>query len=266
MSDRDLVVQTSANLRLRVGRRRLSLPEDCARTLTEAIQDRTLAPGTRLPSEADLAAQLDVSRATLREALRTLEERQLVVRRHGLGTFVAESTIEKNLHRNSSITAMIRAAGYSPGTGNQRVDLIEANREVADLLELEEGAPVVRLERLRLADKRPVVLSSEMISGRLVDPHDISSMDEDHQSLYRLLFKLHGIVISRAQADITPVKATREMAAQLEVPRLAPLLCLKQVDFDGSGKPILYSIGYHVSNWVRFTVERLGPGIAAADE
>src|ERR1019366_8165720 len=139
-----------------------SLTNSCVEALTEAIGSGIYAPGNPLPSETELAATLDVSRATLREALRTLENQRLIIRRHGRGTFVSEVSIMKDLQRNFGITAMIRAAGYRPGTVNQTLERTTATREVAEKLGVRRDSPVIVLRRVRLADKRPVVLSTEI--------------------------------------------------------------------------------------------------------
>ena len=97
-----------------VRRDRVTLTQSCAEALEEAIRLGTYRPGSRLPSEAELAEQLAVSRPTLRESLRLLEERGMISRRHGRGTFVRERPIQKELNRNFGITSMIRAAGYEP--------------------------------------------------------------------------------------------------------------------------------------------------------
>jgi GntR family transcriptional regulator len=217
------------------------------RSLTEAIEQRVFPRGSQLPSEADLAVQLGVSRATLREALRILADRQLIVRKHGLGTFVADGPIQKDLHRNFGITAMIRAAGYRPGTASQRVAVGPADRETAKALQVEPGSPVTLLERIRLADKRPVVFSVEAAPRRLAGPGEIAQLDDEHQSLYWLLHRRCGVTVYRGQAELVPVKASGELAARLEVRRGAPLLCINQTDFDGAGDPVLYSVEYHVA-------------------
>jgi GntR family transcriptional regulator len=246
--------------RLRPTRRPASLADDCVRSLTEAIEEGAFQRGARLPSEADLAVELRVSRTTLREALRILAARQLIVRRHGLGTFVAEEPIEKDLHRNFGITAMTRAAGCRPGTRGQHVAEVAADDETARGLRIEAGTPVVVLERVRLADKRPVVYSVEAIPRRLAGPHDMRLLDEEHQSLYWLLHRQCGVTIYRGQAELVPVKASAGLASLLEVRRGAPLMCIKQTDFDEGGRAVVYSVEYHVADWVRFVVERVGPG------
>jgi GntR family transcriptional regulator len=246
-------------------RSRVSLTDVCARALTEAIERGVYQPGSPLPSETDLAEQLDVSRATLREALRTLEDRQLIVRRQGRGTFVSQVPIVKDLHRNFGITAMIRAAGYHPATAAQHVSTGPAARDAADKLGLAPGDPVTTLRRTRLADKRPVVLSAEILPARILTPADAEQLTATHQSLYAYLYRHRGIGIYRGLAELTPVKATADLAAALEVKRGDLLLCISQVDYDDTGKAVMYSIEHHLPDWVRFTVERIGPG-SAVDE
>ncbi|MBP7693691.1 MAG: GntR family transcriptional regulator, partial [Anaerolineales bacterium] len=91
-------------------------------TLTEAAQNElrlaitqgTYHPGSQLPTEAELGALLGVSRTVVREALRVLQDEGLIARRHGVGTFVREHAILKNLNFNFGITEMIESAGLKP--------------------------------------------------------------------------------------------------------------------------------------------------------
>ena len=244
---------------------RVSLTDVCVQMLTDAIERGVYSPGSPLPSETDLAEQLDVSRATLREALRTLEDRQLIVRRHGRGTFVSQAPIVRDLHRNFGITAMIRAAGYHPGTADQAVTSGPAAREAADKLGLAPGDPVTTLRRTRLADKRPVALSVEILPARVLSPADLEQIGTAYQSLYAYLYRHRGIGIYRGLAELTPVKATADLAAALDVKRGDLLFCMSQVDYDETGKAVMYAIEYHLPDWVRFTIERIGPGSAVDD-
>ena len=205
-----------------------------------------------------MAANLGVSRATLRDALRQLQDRGLIIRRHGRGTFVAKRPIRKDLNRNFGITAMIRSGGYRPGTCGLELRNEAADRELAQCLGLSPGDPVTILERVRLADDRPVVCSRDAMPRRFLDVAE--AMSGDDASLYGLLFKLHQITVYRGIAELSPKSATATLAARLQVKRGAPLLYIKQVDYDGSGTPVLCSIEYHVSDWISFTLERVGPG------
>jgi GntR family transcriptional regulator len=244
---------------------RRSLTDVCVQALTDAIERGLYPPGSLLPSETDLAGQLDVSRATLREALRTLEDRQLIIRRHGRGTFVSQVPIVKDLHRNFGITAMIRAAGYHPSTTGAEATSGPATREVAGKLGLSPGTPVTTLRRVRLADKRPVVLSVEILPTHIFAPPEADQLTAVHESLYSYLFRHNGVRIYRGLAELTPVRATADLAAALEVRRGSLLLRISQVDYDDSGRAVVYSVEYHLSDWVHFTVERIGPGSAVED-
>ena len=97
-------------------RRHLTATELVAEQIREAIMSGKLAPGAQLPPETELVEMLGVSRGTLRESLRMLEEQGLIIRRRGKGTFVRARPILKNLSVNYGITDMILSAGYIPGT------------------------------------------------------------------------------------------------------------------------------------------------------
>ena len=159
-----------------VRRDRITLTQSCCEALEGAIGLGSYRPGARLPSEAELAEQLAVSRPTLREALRLLEERGLIYRRHGRGTFVRERPIQKELNRNFGITSMIRAAGYTPSAREGRVEMAQASAEIAEHLGLAVGDPVWRIQRVRLADQRPVVFSTDSVAGDLVGRDDLAGV------------------------------------------------------------------------------------------
>ncbi len=92
-----------------------TLTESAQQELLQAILNGTYAPGSQLPTEAELGELLGVSRTVVREALRGLEDEGLIDRRHGVGTFVREQSILKNLNFNFGITEMIKAAEHGLG-------------------------------------------------------------------------------------------------------------------------------------------------------
>jgi GntR family transcriptional regulator len=241
---------------------RVSLTQSCADAIAAAIAAGDYPPGAQLPAEAQMASNLGVSRPTLRDALRQLQDRGLIIRRHGRGTFVAKRPIRKDLNRNFGITAMIRSGGYRPGTRGLKVRAEPADRELSQSLGLPPGELVTVLERVRLADDRPVVWSRDAVPQRFLDVADAEAMSGDDASLYELLYKLHQVTVYRGVAELSPKSATASLAERLQVRRGAPLLYIQQVDYDGSGTPILCSVEYHVSDWISFTLERVGPGAA----
>ena len=117
--------------------------------LRQRIDQGRLPAGSRLPSEPDLAAELQVSRATLREALRALEEEGLLRRRQGSGTYVADRPrMANSLDVNFGVTDAIRAAGMTAGIADGRHWVEPASAAEAARLELEPGQDVLVVERV----------------------------------------------------------------------------------------------------------------------
>jgi DNA-binding GntR family transcriptional regulator len=228
--------------------------------LARRIERGEWRPRERLPSEPDLAASLGVSRATLREALRSLAEDGFVHRIQGSGTFVTHRPkLRNNLDVNFGVTDLIRSMGMEPGSRDVRVGESASSEEDARALGLEPGDPVLSIERVRTADGRPVVFSVDLLPLRVRDHEELSSRF-DGSSIYELLEHEAGIVVQRGVASLRPANADRRLADLLAVPEGTLLLYIHQVDFDGEGRPVLLSHEHHVADAFEITVVRRGPG------
>ncbi len=223
-----------------------------------------LAPGSQLPSEPDLAKALQVSRSTLRAALSSLELRGLVVRKPGVGTFVTPLELfQNNLNQNSDVSDLIQSMGHKPGVGLMKTRVMSSPTEVSSALSLESGTPVVEVVRVRTADGRPVVYEEEYFQeSYLKDSTPPMSLDAltryvlRIERLYAILDEYLGRHVVAGQARLIPVVADKKMSSLLEVQKGAPLLHIKQVDFDREHRPILLSFEYHVCDLCRFSVYR----------
>ena len=229
--------------------------------LARRIGERRWRAGDRLPAEPELAASLGVSRATLRDALRSLEEDGFVTRVRGAGTFVTHRPrLRNNLDVNFGVTDLIRSMGMRPGTrhlGTARGSAFEVERE---RLQLSDDAEVLRARRVRTADGRPVVLSEDVVPGWLVDEGTNSMAEEGSESLYDFLERDLGVVVRQGVASIRPANAGRDVSDLLEVPEGTLLLYLLQVDYDAEGRPVLLSHEHHLADAFEITVVRRGPG------
>jgi GntR family transcriptional regulator len=229
--------------------------------LAHRIASGQIAPGDRLPPEPDLANELGVSRATLREALRSLEEDGFVTRRRGAGTFAAHRPrLRNNLDVNFGVTQMIRAAGMRPGTGSVEAREEAAGIEEAHALELEPGEAVLVLERVRTADDRPVVLSRDVVPASLLPERSLGRLATG--SVYEVLAREAGRAVHHGVVTIEPARADRRLAKALRVKTGALLLYLRQVDYDREGVPVLLSHEHHVADAFEFSVVRRGSGRA----
>jgi GntR family transcriptional regulator len=239
-----------------------------SKTLTEAAQNEIRAaimagryvPGSQLPGELELTNMLGVSRTVVREALRILEEDGLIIRRHGVGTFVRKNAILNNLSIDFGTTDMIISAGMTPGTTYLTVAEGPAEALAAEALGLELGAPVLKMERVRTADGRPVVFSLDVMPRKQVgDLDDFRRLAESGQSLYALMANHLGLIIEYGVARILPELAPAHIAEKLEVAEGSALLYLLQTDFTSADEAILYSREYHLPDAFDFMILRRGP-------
>ena len=229
--------------------------------LKQRIDRGELPAGTRLPSEPELAAELQVSRATLREALRAMELEGLLRRRQGSGTFIADHPrMANSLDVNFGVTDAIRAAGMTAGIANGRHWVEPASPGEAALLELEPGQDVLVIERVRTAEGKPVVLSRDLFPSRLLDGREQVVQALLERSIYDVLERELGIVIHHGVARFRPVRADHAVAGRLGVPRGELLLYLWQVDYAQDGTPVISSHEFHLADAFDFTVVRRGPG------
>lgn len=227
--------------------------------LLSRIATGRIPPGSKLPPEPELAEEMGVSRPTLREALRSLEEDGFVTRTRGAGTYATHRPrLRNNLDVNFGVTEAIRAAGMQAGTSQSSVHAEGATEDEAESLELHPGDPVVRLERIRTADGIPVVLSVDVVSAMRVPASELTSMPLDG-SVYELL-EAHGTPVEHGVVSVEPAKADRVLAKRLGVKSGALLLYLRQVDFGREGEPLLLSHEHHLADAFEFTVVRRGPG------
>jgi DNA-binding GntR family transcriptional regulator len=229
--------------------------------LVDVVRDELLsdlysgvfAVGDQLPNEDELANRFDVSRATIREAVRGLVDGGYLVRRHGKGTFVTAAPRHRHtLNTNMSYTAMIRQAGLKPGRRLLRKLIRPATSEEAAALGLASAESLLFIERIRTADNKPVVYSTDRIPTALLGDAVDAVGDS---SLYALLENL-GVPVSSALATLRPVVADARLARLLDVGVGSPLQQIEQVDSDDLGRPVMLSSEWHVADVFELYVSR----------
>jgi DNA-binding GntR family transcriptional regulator len=241
-----------------MGRSRPLLADVVRNSLRHAIVSGEYPLGTKLPNEDQLSDRFAVSRVTIREAVRGLIEDGYVVRRQGSGTYVTRRPILQNsLDTNFSYTDYIESVGTRAGKQVLGARSITADAETASALGLAVGASVVELRRIRTADRRPAIYSVDVLSADIVDP--VRDREVFKGSMYRYLASVDH-PIDHAVAVLTPTVADRELARLLDVVPGTPLQHLKQVDYDGAGRPVMLSLEWHVPAVIELTVYRRGPG------
>lgn len=238
---------------------RKTLTEIAHLELRQAILGGTFKPGSQLPTEAALCEILGVSRTVIREALRVLEDDGLVTRRHGIGTFVRNHPILKNLNVNFGITEMIESAGLKSGTSHLLLQKEIADKEKAEQLAVQVGTPLVTIERVRTADGRPVVYSLDTLTEELVQRAGFDPQLLLTHSIYNLLKTSSGQVIEYGIARLMPVVCPRYVVEKLQLPPNALALYIVQTDYSSDDEPLIYSCEYHLPDAFDFVVWRRGP-------
>jgi len=237
------------------------LPDLVADILREAIVDGQLVSGQHLPSEPQLAEQLGVSRATLRQALTLLTQEGLLVRQHGRGTFVSalpRGVLRGNLTELMSTTQMIQEQGYQPGMAECRVELTVVEPWIADLFDLSPDSQFLHISRTRLANGHPAVYSDEYLPESLLGPGATSLQERaEDWSLYKKLQQA-GVDIAFATCKVIPIVADESLASHLHIKVGHPLLLLKQLHYTGVGHPVLYCENYHNCEFIEFQTVRKG--------
>jgi GntR family transcriptional regulator len=234
--------------------------------LRNMIMEGKLPPESQLPNEPDLSNLLNVSRSTIRSALTILEQGGFVQRRWGVGTFVAKDPPSyKYLNINSGVTQLIQSSGAEPGSAEAHFLLRPASERVAKLLAVEPEAPLLVIERVRLANQRRVVFSIDHIPYFLFQSQkgtysleEIEAFLVRKQSMYKFLHEKLDIDIHHGIAWFQPVTAESYLAEKLQIAHKSSLLHVEQVDFGANGDPIALSDEYYVADAFVFSVYRSG--------
>jgi GntR family transcriptional regulator len=216
-------------------------------------------PGNRLPAEPELAHQLGVSRATLREAMRTFEGQGLIRRRQGVGTFVVSHSqiIESGLEVLESIETLSNKIGLDVSMGTHRTDQIEANAEQAEALGVETSTPLVKVVRVIHAEDRPVAFLIDILPVDILSPEELQT--DFTGSVLDLLMRRGTPELANSLTEICSVPATSEIARALEIQRGDTLLLFTARLYSNLGRVVDYSYSYFLPGYFRFhVVRRLG--------
>ena len=223
-------------------------------SLSDYIESNKFQPGTQLPGESDLCETYDVSRTVIRQALQELEYKGLIFREKGRGTFVAKPKIHEGLFQElTGFYQDMVAKGHRPRSDVLKQEQVSASQKVASYLNLEPGAPVIQIDRLRYVNHEPIVLVTTYL------PYDICpallQVDLTDQSLYAYLESEHGLFIASGKRFLEAVVANQLEAELLKVDEGSPLILLNSVSYLKDGTPIEYFHALHRGDRSRFETE-----------
>lgn len=225
------------------------------RHLVESM--KALEPGSAVPTERVLSAQLGTSRATVRQAVQELVAEGRLVRRQGSGTYVAEPKLTWPLQL-AGFTDQAVENGFTPSTQLLAAERVRATQTVASRLGIRVGDAVFRIERLRLADERPTAVETSHLPARRF-PRLVGHIQRA-PSLYTVLQEVYGVTAASAEESISTAPASPREAGLLGTDTGAPMLVLGRHTFDARGEPIEWVTSWYRGDRVTFVAELLPRG------
>ncbi|WP_410599237.1 GntR family transcriptional regulator [Amycolatopsis sp. lyj-90] len=217
-----------------------------ARQLGAAIEDGRLPNGARLDNELDLAARLHLSRPTIRQAIQSLVNQGLLVRKRGVGTQVVRTKVARPL-RLSSLFDDLSELGDKPESVVLVNQVEPAGEEVAERLETPGLTHVRRLKRVRSTGGEPLAIMNNYLPDGIIDPADDELRDK---GLYQLL-RSAGVRLHAAQQNVGARQATEEDAELLHEKPGAALLTMRRTTYDDAGRVVEH--GWHVYRASRYS-------------
>ena len=210
-------------------------------------------PGARLPTEAGFTTRFAVNRHTVRRAMASLEQRGIIRVEQGRGSFVAEDVLEYPLGARTRFSENIRRQKKEPQGRILSIATIPAEGPVATALGLRRGRPVLRVERLAMANGTPIVIGAhhfplprfEAMAGALAQQASITAA-----------LAACGVPdYQRLRTRITARMPTAEEAALLQQARIRPVIVAEALNGDAEGRPVDFTLARYASGRVQIVVE-----------
>ena len=204
------------------------------------ISQNNLKRNDQLPSEASIAKDLGVSRNTLREAYVTLENEGVIVRRHGIGTFVAQPPyIQDSLNEFSPFAQIIQDVGYTPNFKTLSTEIIETPPDVCDVLKLKANTTVRYIQRIVLADEKPVIYVEDYVPSEI--DLQVSRWETFEGNLVELLTKTLETPLHQIQSFIRARALPVDISEFLELPVGTPILGVKSTIYTLDNQAVTFS-------------------------
>jgi GntR family transcriptional regulator len=227
--------------------------------LRRSIAAGEFAPGDVLPSETEINATFQVSRATARASLERLKQEGLIRRQSGRGSIVLAPKVEQPVNELAGFSEDMRRRGLRPSYSTFSAESAPAGEEAAEALEINEGAVAFHIRRLLLADDEPIGMSESWLApwifagGRQPTPDEL-----DAGSLYAWLARVCGQTIFGARERIEAALADSAMARRLEVAPGSALLVARRRSHAVDQRPMEYAVMHYRADRYRFIIELAG--------
>lgn len=221
--------------------------------LRTEITNKEFVSGDKLPSEKRLCDYFKVSRITVRQALKALENEGLIFKKQGLGAFVSDGDHAQKLVQLTDFSEDMRRAGYSSSSKLIRFKKVEAVAEVNSILEIPPTSPLIRIDRVRLGNGKPVAFDITWLPGS----YGQLLLDEDltNKTIYQIFEDRYSIPISAGKYKFTAVLANERVAKHLEIEVGSPIFEIDRCSRTTGGKKVYYQKRYNNPEYISYEIE-----------
>jgi len=227
------------------------LHSQAEKLLRGLINKEEYQKGKLLPNEVELSRQLKISRNTLRQAINTLVQEGLLIRRKGYGTKVATRGITGRAKNWFSFTQEMKALGISVHNFELHVSWKTPDTDICSFFDIKPDKKILSLERLRGKENFPFVYFISYFNPEI----GLTGNDDFYLPLYELLKKKYNVEASLSYEEISAVKAPPVICKKLNINSDDPVLFRKRFVYDENKKPIEFNLGYYRGDSFVYTVE-----------
>jgi GntR family transcriptional regulator len=218
--------------------------------LAAEIADGIFAPGSQLPNEDELIERYAVSRTTIRQTIQNLMRRGLVEIRRGRGTFVLQPKITQDLTTLSGFVEDMQSLGRQASARVIDKQIVPAGESVARQLAITAGTPVVRIQRVRLADKAPLSFDETWLPREIGER--ILENDLETEPIFSLLEQKYDTPLVEAEYRLEAISADATVAGALGIAQGSPIFLIERTSYTTDRRPIDYEKLHYRGDQIRF--------------
>src|SRR6266403_2117951 len=218
--------------------------------LAAEIGAGTLPPGSQLPKEDELVKRHAVSRTTVRQTIQNLIRRGLIEIRRGKGTFVLQPKITQELTELSGFVEDMQSLGRQASAMLLDKQIVPASESVARQLALSMGTPVVRIQRVRLADNAPLSFDETWLPREIGER--ILENELETEPIFSLLEQKYDTPLMEAEYRLEAISADATVAGALGIGEGSPIFLIERTSYTTENTPIDYEKLYYRGDQIRF--------------
>jgi GntR family transcriptional regulator len=218
--------------------------------LAAEIAAGTLPPGRQIPKEEELVKRYAVSRTTVRQTIQNLIRRGLIEIRRGKGTFVLQPKITQELTHLSGFVEDMQSLGRNASARVLDKQTVPASESVARRLAITAGTPVIRIQRVRLADNSPLSFDETYLpreTGERILENDLET-----EPIFSLLEQKYDTPLAEAEYSLEAVSADTTVARALGIVPGSPIFLIERTSYTTGHQPVDYEKLYYRGDHVRF--------------